>query len=492
MKIVIAGAGQSVSHWTPGGEEAAPSPHSLRVEAARAALGTLREVDVLAVVRTTEDSVPTSTYPHGRNANPPGTLARDLRLSARERIYHHVGGQSPQELVGEAANRIARGEIASALIVGAEATGASKLARRAGLTLDWSDDDDSDFEDRGAALDWLDPDELRHGLMTPALYYGLMETALAHSRGMGRAAHRRAMGELFAPFSEVASRDRFAQFGTARRADWLGTPSADNYPVADPYLKWHVAQDAVNQGAAVLVMGEARADALGLAPRTYVCGGGEAVDAQLSRRAELHRSDAMAHAVRAALDATGREAGGLDALDLYSCFPVAVWSALEALEGGPDGVALTVTGGLPFFGGPGNNYSLHAIARMHDRLAGTDGTGLVLANGGWMSKESVGVYSGAPCGFAPVAPAAVLPPALELARDGGAGVLESATFAHGREGPRPGTALVRLRDGRRALATVSGEALARLEADVPPIGAPVDVVVENGVGRLAFSGAAGS
>jgi len=30
-------------------------------------------------------------------------------------------------------------------------------------------------------------------------------------------------------------------------ADFLARPSADNYEIADPYLKWHVAQDAVNK-----------------------------------------------------------------------------------------------------------------------------------------------------------------------------------------------------------------------------------------------------
>ena len=35
---------------------------------------------------------------------------------------------------------------------------------------------------------------------------------------------------------------------------------------------------------------------------------------------------------------------------------------------------LTVTGGLPYHGGPGNNYSTHAIARMVERLRAKPGT----------------------------------------------------------------------------------------------------------------------
>ncbi|MFX4396904.1 hypothetical protein ABTA35_20075, partial [Acinetobacter baumannii] len=51
----------------------------------------------------------------------------------------------------------------------------------------------------------------------------------------------------------------------------------------------------------------------------------------------------------------------------------------------------------PFFGGPGNSYSLHAIASMVERLrAARDGFGLVLANGGFLSKPAAGVYAAVP------------------------------------------------------------------------------------------------
>jgi acetyl-CoA C-acetyltransferase len=56
-----------------------------------------------------------------------------------------------------------------------------------------------------------------------------------------------------------------------------------------------------------------------------------------------------------------------------------------------------LTGGLPFFGGAGNNYSMHAIASAARWLRAHRGAkGLVGANGGFLSKYSVGVYSTAP------------------------------------------------------------------------------------------------
>ena len=491
MRIVIAAAAQAVSHWTPAdGADTAPSPTTLRVEAARRALpGGLKRLGTIAVVRTTDDSLPTSTHPFGRDANPPGTLARALGVEANELIYSGSGGQSPGALLLEMAERIHAGRITSALIVSAEATGAAKLALRAGLTLSWTADDPAPFTDRGAALDWMDPSELRHGLHTPAHYYALVETALAHARGHGREEHRRAMAELLAPFSEVAAANSHSQFPVAWSADALATPSAENYPLADPYLKHHAAQDAVNQGAAVLLMRESEARKLSLSGFTYLLGGATAVDGTLSRRADLTRAGAMEAAGRAALEATGMELADVDALDLYSCFPCAVWCGLAAL-GHPASapVPFTVTGGLPFFGGPGNGYSLHALAEMHTRLRGIAERGLVLANGGWLSKAAVTLHGGAPADYTPA------PARIDAARDERdfvttlcEGRLETFTFTRDRSSaPVLGTALVRVRDSR-ALATVTAKALAVLARDRSPIGEEVRVEVENGIGRLHFA-----
>ena len=59
-------------------------------------------------------------------------------------------------------------------------------------------------------------------------------------------------------------------------------------------------------------------------------------------------------------------------LDLYSCFPSAVQLGADAL--GIDVLAderpPTVTGGMTFFGGPGNNYVTHSIAAMARALRG--------------------------------------------------------------------------------------------------------------------------
>jgi len=56
-----------------------------------------------------------------------------------------------------------------------------------------------------------------------------------------------------------------------------------------------------------------------------------------------------------------------------------------------------LTGGLPFFGGAGNNYSAHAICEAVQRARTDRGAfALVGANGGWMSKYATGIYSTEP------------------------------------------------------------------------------------------------
>src|SRR4029079_16579289 len=86
---------------------------------------------------------------------------------------------------------------------------------------------------------------------------------------------------------------------------------------------------------------------------------------------------------------------------LFACFPSAVEGGAGEIGLAPDDPrGLTVTGGLPFFGGPGNNYSLHAIAEMVTGLRDAPGSYvLVGANGGLLNKYSVGIYSTTPVGW---------------------------------------------------------------------------------------------
>ena len=66
----------------------------------------------------------------------------------------------------------------------------------------------------------------------------------------------------------------------------------------------------------------------------------------------------------------GLQAEALDGFDLYGCFP----SSMEVARATPsastpdDPRPLTLTGGLPYHGGPGSNYVTHALANTLDWL----------------------------------------------------------------------------------------------------------------------------
>jgi acetyl-CoA C-acetyltransferase len=101
--------------------------------------------------------------------------------------------------------------------------------------------------------------------------------------------------------------------------------------------------------------------------------------------------------------------------DFDSCFAIPVFYQCDHFGLSVDDPrGLPLTGGLPFFGGAGNNYSAHAIAEAVQRVRGDRGSfALVGANGGWMSKYATGIYSTAPADWGANDRFAVLPKATD-------------------------------------------------------------------------------
>ncbi len=403
---ILVGAGQVVNHWDGINPDKAPNPSSLRCAAAHAALDDsgardllIKAIDRVVVVRTMLDSIPGTRPSFGRCENPPATLSAQLGIVGGEQIYSVVGGDQPQALVNEAAEDIFNGAVHVVLLAGAEATAAMKTALKHNIKLDWLQSSSADMDDRGLGASLLSAYEINNGLGMPTHTYPAFEHALRGRLGLSREAYLQQMSALWAGFSDIAAQNPYAQFRTARSAAFLSTISTDNYPIADPYLKWHVAQDAVNQGAAVIMTSVGRATELGLDPSKwiYLHGYAQVSDRFVTERADLSRSKAIELALGHALTAAGKSARDIAYFDLYSCFPCAVLMAAEVLQLDWRTIPATVTGGLPFFGGAGNNYSMHAIATMVERLrSNRQSHGLVLANGGFMSKQAVGVYAASP------------------------------------------------------------------------------------------------
>jgi acetyl-CoA C-acetyltransferase len=214
----------------------------------------------------------------------------------------------------------------------------------------------------------------------------------------------------------VAAKNPYAWFPETLTAGAIATPTPDNRIVAEPYTKRMTAFLGSDQGAALIVCSLAEAVRAGVGDRAvFVWAGAEAIDVRFpAARPDPGRSPAIAAAGAALFDAASRAAGGgpavgiddVEFLDIYSCFPSAVELATDALGITPgDRRRLTSTGGLPYFGGPGNNYTTHGIAAVTDLLRQRSGTpddqgpgilGLATGLGWFITKHALGLYGSAP------------------------------------------------------------------------------------------------
>lgn len=411
--------------------------------------------------------------------DPASRLAARLGANPAERVYTSMGGNSPQWRVNETAERIARGEVRLALIAGAEAMHGLRVARKAGHRLPWPAATRQP-EMVGDARWGNTAIEQRHHAQMPVHVYPLFENALRARRGWSIAEHRRHLAALCARFAAVARDNPYAWFRDGKSAEQIGSTGPDNRMIGFPYPKYMNAIMDVDQAAALLLTDVATARRLGIAEEkwVYVIGSGDATDHwYLSERVDFHSSPAIRLAGERALAQAGVGIADIDCFDLYSCFPSAVQTAADMLGIAVDDPRpLTVTGGLPYAGGPGNNYSTHAIATMAERLRARPGArGLVSSVGWYLTKHAVGVYSSAP-------PAAPRPreaphtyqpridaepfPAL-AAEANGLGTVETYTVTHDRDGnPALGIVVARLADGRRCWANVTDPAvLERMEQE---------------------------
>ena len=242
-------------------------------------------------------------------------------------------------------------------------------------------------------------EEIAAGLYVPAYVYPVFESVLAHRAGRSPAEQRAFIGSLLAPFTAVAAKHRDAWFPLERTATELATPSPDNRLVAEPYTKLMTAFLGGSQGAALVLMSLSVARSLDLDDGAmFVRSSATADDVWApAARPDLGTSPAVSAAWRAALEGGGLGADELGHIDIYSCFPSAVQIGVAAAGLSLDDPrGLTVTGGLPYFGGPGSNYSTHAIATMLGLLRESGGHGVVTSVGWYMTKHAVGCYSATP------------------------------------------------------------------------------------------------
>ena len=488
---VIVGVGQSAEQIDDP-DYRGRSAVDLAAAAARAALddtgatGIAEAIDTVAATRQFENSGPHASAPLGKSNNFPRSVARRVGADPRRAILEVIGGQGPQHLINELAATIAAGGSQVALIVGSDTTSTARHFANAEHRPDFSETVDGSLEDRGYGLEGL----MRrytaiHGLVDAPTQYGLLENARRARLGVSPSDYLKQMGELFAPFTKVAASNPFAAAPVERTVDELITVTERNRMISDPYPRLMVARDQVNQGAAALLMSVAAARRLGVREENwlYLRGHADLQEQRLLDRPDLGNAPSAVMAVREALAVAGIGVDDVATFDLYSCFPVPVFNICDGI--GPatdDPRGLTLTGGLPFFGGAGNNYSMHGVAETVAAMRSAPGQfGLVGANGGIMSKYSVGVYSTTPADWKADRSAELqaqiaawpIQPVTEDAE--GWGRVETHTVRRDG-GRRTGIIFGRLQaDDSRFLATTTDDELIALLTDGEPIGARVAV-----------------
>ena len=461
---VIVGVGQFTNHSKS--LDDAIEPAEMMAMAARSAAEDSGKGDILSSVDSLQ-IVNLLTWPY---EDAPGLVATRLGISPAHTLYSAVGGDTPQRLINEAAEAIVKGERRAVLIAGSEAMASRNRARAKDLKLDWQRG--TPREVVGDGRTGFTEAEARHGAVMPTRVYPLFENALRAHLGQTIDEHQQYVGELCSRFTKVAAKNPYAWFPQERTPEEIITVSQSNRWVSFPYPKLMNAIMAVDQAAAVIVTGSETAKELGI-PETqwvYLHGCGQANDKWfVSDRANYHESPGIKATTSRALSMAGLSVDDIDFFDLYSCFPSAVQYGLDALGLRTDEARdLTVTGGLPYFGGAGNNYVMHSVAAAVERLRANPGQKALLTGLGWFStKHSAGVYSSTPPkgewkrADPKVDQEAVEAMASPEVTDSpeGAATVETYTVGFGREGgPEIGIVIGRLDSGERFIANTPTDA----------------------------------
>ena len=393
---MIVGVGQ-VSR-RPGGPEDLNDAPSLMAEAAREAerdAGQGGLLDRVESLRTVESL-------GWRADNPPAVVAAELGISPRDVVATATGGNGPLSLLHDTCAAIAAGDLDVALMTGAEAFYSRRVAKAHGTRAP---------EPTGAATGTPrvlghprpgnHPAELEVGLALPTQMYPLFSNAMARAQGGSSVTQRHREAELWSRFSEVAATNPYAWLPHALSPAEVGTADSNNRMIAFPYTKRCCANIQVDQSAAVIVMSAAAAQSAGVARDRWVFpwAGTEANDQWfVSERDRLDASPAVRLCWKALSELTKKDVNDLAFVDLYSCFPSAVMIAAAeiGLDTADPSRPLTLTGGLAFAGGPGNNYSMHSLATLVGRLREETGVGLVTGVGWFMTKHALSLLGSEP------------------------------------------------------------------------------------------------
>ncbi|MFX1347714.1 MAG: hypothetical protein ACFE92_03505 [Promethearchaeota archaeon] len=399
-------------------------------------------------------------------------LSNLLGIKPTQTYTAPISGNTPQLLVNKAAKAISLGESKAILIAGGEASYSRYCAIKGKIILDWPKPPSGAVNKaRKAIIFYLSEFEKSYKLTNPTYVYALIETALRAASGRSLKEHLDYIGKRYERFSSIASENPYAWIRNKLNAEEIITPSYNNRIVCHPYTKHMVANLYVDQAAVLLITNENIAQKLGIDRKLWVypMGGADLHNIfYITQRPQLYDSPAIREASQLALKQAGLKLEDIDVFDLYSCFPCMVEIARKEI-GIPkdDPRDLTITGGLSFFGGPFSSYSMHSIVTAVNLIQKNPSMKImILANGGYNTSESVGIYGNTP----PVTDwknkkydeiqqkinAKTLPEPVKKAN--GDLTIEAYTIIYDRKGsPELGIIIGQLESGERTFAFISSD-----------------------------------
>jgi len=437
---------------------AAKAPVDLMVDAAGAALRDSTSTQLAESIERVY--VPRGLWHYG---DPARQVADALGASRACSVLLEIGVLQ-QTAIGDACRRLASGEISSALVVGGEAKYRELRARIAG-----EEATEATEEQRAMSSDiTLQPAEelylaaeLDSGLgYMPVNYYAIMESAFRAARGWSIEESRDRVASMYARFSEIATDNPHAWKPGIVEAQLIRDPGPKNPMLAFPYTKLHNTSWNVDQAGALLFCSAVKAQALGIPRERWLFPLASAESNHMrsvAQRRDLHRVPGIAAAAGKAFEHCGLGVEDIEFAEFYSCFPVAVESYAQEMDF-PLVRDLTVTGGMPFAGGPLNNFVLQSTCRMAQLMRARPGSrGLVTSVSGLLTKQGLGLWSTRPptngFGFFDVTEevAAGNPPLEVLESFQGPATVAGYTVLYQLGEPQRAVAMVDTAEGQRAV-----------------------------------------
>ena len=417
----------------------------------------LKKVDTLFLVNSFSLS----------NEDPLSEIAQRIDIKPDHSECTWIGASAPQWFANQMKQRISSGQTRLGLICGGEALASKKIASAKDNTRGW----DQFLPKKqswmvGDLRDPITPYEAKYGLLLPINIYPLFENGLRYHEGLSMEQHQREIGEFCSSCSDIAARNQYAWFQKKKTTDEILDISDKNRMISWPYTKNMCSIMDVDQTAALFMTDESYAEELGIPKEKwiYLLGTGNASDIwYVTERENFHSSPSVKVAADAAMLEADVKLEDINYFDLYSCFPIAARMTrnMLGLEKN-DPRQLTITGSMPNFGGPGNNYSLHAICTMVEKLReNPQDIGLVQGLSWYISKHSVGIYS-SEVRSAKTHPVTDqfyeerlggLKPTTVVEEASGKAIVETYVLFHDRQGkPVHGVIVGKLKNGNRFLA----------------------------------------